>query len=232
MTQRLQGLKREDIPEFEPVLKVIETTMGGFVPNSMFIMARNIDLMSGFGMLSAAVFRGEESAKPSPLKAIMASVRYKLRHIGKPKPEPIPADLRVLVFTAVSLSSGCRYCQAHSALLSANRQVNEGKIDDILNHEESSHYSEAERAALALAFAAGQVPNAVQDQHFDRLKRCFSDEQIIDIVAAIAYMGFLNRWNDTFATLLEEVPRAFASKTLKQVKWDVGQHAASGGAHG
>ncbi|MEM1144336.1 MAG: carboxymuconolactone decarboxylase family protein [Pseudomonadota bacterium] len=224
MTQRLRGLTRHDIRELEPVLKVIEQTMGGFVPNSMFIMARNMELMEGFGMLSAAVFRGEASARPHPLKAMLAGLRYRWRTRRGAKAEPISGDLRVLIFTAVSLSAGCRYCQAHSAMLSAHRQVSAEKIDDILDHENSEFYSAAERAALALAFAAGRAPNETTTQHFSRLKEHYSDEQIIDIVAAIAYMGFLNRWNDTFATLLEDQPLRFASGELKKVPWDVGKH--------
>ncbi|MEM1153426.1 MAG: carboxymuconolactone decarboxylase family protein [Pseudomonadota bacterium] len=225
MTQRLNGLTRHDIRELEPVLKVIEQTMGGFVPNSMFIMARNMELMEGFGMLSAAVFRGEASARPHPLKALFAGLRYRWRTRRNPSAKPISSDLRVLIFTAVSLSAGCRYCQAHSAMLSARRGVSPEKIDDILDYENSEFYSAAERAALALAFAAGRTPNETTAQHFSSLKEHYSDEQIIDIVAAIAYMGFLNRWNDTFATLLEDQPLRFASDELKKVPWEVGKHS-------
>ncbi|MEM1112753.1 MAG: hypothetical protein AAGI11_12655 [Pseudomonadota bacterium] len=226
MAQRLSGNTREELKEFEPVFKVIETTIGGFVPNSMFIMSRNIDLMTGFGFLSAAVFRGEDGAKPNPIKAIWAELRYKFKQRGKPKAEPISSELRVLVFTAVSLSAGCRYCQAHSAMLCGNRDTSAAKLDDILVYDTSEHYSDAERAALALAFAAGQTPNATTDAHFVELKKHFSDEQIIDIVAAIAYMGFLNRWNDTFATTLEKTPLDFTAQTLDKVEWEVGKHGA------
>ncbi|MEO1034855.1 MAG: carboxymuconolactone decarboxylase family protein [Pseudomonadota bacterium] len=226
MTQRLQGRKREDLKEFEPVWQTIEKVMGGFVPNSMFIMSHNIELMSAFGMLSGAVFRGAKTAKPNPLKAILGRIRYELKHFGKAEPEPISDELRVLVFTAVSLSAGCAYCQAHSAMLSGHRDVSTEKIDDILNYADSEHYSAAERAALDLAFAAGEVPNATSDQHFVELKKHFSTAQIIDIVAAIAYMGFLNRWNDTFATTLEKSPFNFATEKLNKVSWEVGKHAA------
>ncbi|MEM9403844.1 MAG: carboxymuconolactone decarboxylase family protein [Pseudomonadota bacterium] len=225
MTQRLEGRRREDLKEFEPVWQTIETVMGGFVPNSMFIMSHNIELMSGFGMLSEAVFRGAKGAKTNPLKAIFARLRYELKHLGKPKPAPISDELRMLVFTAVSLSAGCRYCQAHSAMLSEYHQASKEKVDDILNFEASEHYSPAERAALALAFAAGQVPNATTDEHFVELKKHFSVAQIIDIVAAIAYMGWLNRWNDTFATTLEKSPLDFAKQNLHKVEWEVGKHA-------
>ncbi|MEM7704507.1 MAG: carboxymuconolactone decarboxylase family protein [Pseudomonadota bacterium] len=226
MTQRLTGRRREDLPEFEPVWKTIEQVMGGFVPNSMFIMSHHIELMQGFGMLSEAVFRGASESKTKPLKAILASIRYKFNHRKDPTPEPITQELRSLVFFAVSLSSGCRYCQAHSAMLCAHHDASREKVDDILNYETSEHYSPAERAAVSIAFAAGQVPNATTSQHFDELKKHFSDAQIIDIVAAIAYMGFLNRWNDTFATTLEKSPLDYSNDHLSQVEWSVGRHAS------
>ncbi|MEL7185941.1 MAG: carboxymuconolactone decarboxylase family protein [Pseudomonadota bacterium] len=227
MTQRLLGRKREDLPEFEPVWSTIETVMGGFVPNSMMIMSHNVELMSGFGMLSEAVFRGSKGSKVNPLKAILGRIRYAIKHRGEPEPEPISDELRMLVFAAVSLSAGCRYCQAHSAMLAAHHEASTEKVDDILNFETSEHYSAAERAAIALAFAAGQVPNATTNKHFEDLHEHFSVAQIIDIVAAIAYMGFLNRWNDTFATTLEKSPLDYASQKLDKVEWEVGKHAAS-----
>ena len=227
MTQRLQGRKREELPEFEPVWQTIETVMGGFVPNSMMIMSHNIELMSGFGMLSEAVFRGSKGAKVNPFKAIVGRIRYAIKHRGETEPEPITDELRMLVFTAVSLSAGCRYCQAHSAMLAEHHKASTVKVDNILNFETSEQYSSAERAAIALAFAAGQAPNATTRQHFDDLREHFSVAQIIDIVAAIAYMGFLNRWNDTFATTLEKSPLDYASQKLDKVEWEVGKHAAS-----
>jgi hypothetical protein len=41
----------------------------------------------------------------------------------------------------------------------------------------------------------------------------------------IALFGFLNRWNDTMATELEEHPLALASDVLGGVGWEVGKHA-------
>lgn len=37
--------------------------------------------------------------------------------------------------------------------------------------------------------------------------------------------GFLNRWNDTMATQLEETPRAVGERYLSRVGWDGGKHA-------
>ena len=56
-------------------------------------------------------------------------------------------------------------------------------------------------------------------EHFDKLKEYFSNEQIIDIVSVISLFGFLNRWNDTFGTVIEEVPNNFLEEKLIPVGW-------------
>ena len=52
------------------------------------------------------------------------------------------------------------------------------------------------------------------------MQKYFSDEAIIDIVAVIALFGFLNRWNDTLGTVLEDVPKGFVEDKLKPLGWN------------
>jgi len=194
VVQRLDNVSEAEQKAFEPMRPVIEATLGGFLPNSLFVMAHNPDLVVAFGLLSRAVFRGSERT----------GIKQGLRHIFLKRDPPLGDDLRALIFLAVSYAAGCRYCQAHSVTQAIDRSVTQGKIEALLDYETSTLFSSAERAVLDLAFAAGSVPNATTDQHFVALKQHFSTQQITDIVAAIAYMGFLNRWNDTLATTLEE----------------------------
>lgn len=42
--------------------------------------------------------------------------------------------------------------------------------------------------------------------------------------AAVSLFGWLNRWNDTMATGLEDRPRAFAQSTLAAGGWRPGKH--------
>ncbi|MFK7979497.1 MAG: carboxymuconolactone decarboxylase family protein, partial [Saprospiraceae bacterium] len=81
-----------------------------------------------------------------------------------------------------------------------------------------------ERAALRFGFAAGQVPNAVTEEHFAELRKHFSEKQIVDLGATIALFGFLNRWNDTMGTALEPEAVAFAEKHLVKSGWEIGKH--------
>ena len=47
-------------------------------------------------------------------------------------------------------------------------------------------------------------PNAVEERHFEVLKRYYSKDRIAEIVAVITRFGFLNRWNDTIRTDIED----------------------------
>ncbi len=67
-------------------------------------------------------------------------------------------------------------------------------------------FSDAECAALQVALLAGHSPWRVEDEHFERLWRYYNDDQIVEIMSVISRFAFLNRWNDTLATRLEDAP--------------------------
>ena len=47
----------------------------------------------------------------------------------------------------------------------------------------------------------------------------------LQITGVIALFGFLNRWNDSMATELEEPAAADGRQWLEQRGWGVGKHA-------
>ena len=59
-----------------------------------------------------------------------------------------------------------------------------------------------------------------------RLRKHYTEAQIVDIVAVIALFGFLNRFNDTMATELEASPIEAGKRYLAERGWSVGKHAA------
>jgi uncharacterized peroxidase-related enzyme len=193
---RIAPTPRDNAKEFETVFAVTEAVMG-FVPNSMLIMARDPELLAAFAELSAIIV-----VRPGRLKP----------------------GLKPLIMYMVSRSAGCQYCAAHSASLAALRDVPTRKIEALGQFEQSPEFSEAERAALRFAQAAGKGPNAVGDTEFAELRRYFDDDQILEMVAVLALLGFLNRWNDTLATTLEAGPRNFAECHLAAAGWNVGKH--------
>jgi len=133
--------------------------------------------------------------------------------------------LKRLVAFVASRSAGCQYCMAHTAGGALHFGVSEEKLDAIWSFETSPLFSDAERAALTLAVAAGTVPNCVSDEMFSDMRVHWSEEQIVEIVATVAIFGFLNRWNDTMGTPLEEEPMGIGRSLLTKHRWSPGKHA-------
>lgn len=115
---------------------------------------------------------------------------------------------------------------AHTAGGSLRFGIDDRKLAAVWDYGTSPLYNEAERAALDFAAEAAAQPNAVTDASFARLKRHWSDGQIVEIVGVIALFGFLNRWNDTMATPLEEEPIEVGEKYLASHGWNIGKHRA------
>ncbi len=170
--------------------------MMGYIPNSVLTMAHWPELLDAFRGLVGVIY-GESR---------------------------LDNGFKRLIGHAASLSAGCRYCQAHTGHGAIEQGIDQSKIDALYDFENSDAFSQAERAALALAFAAGAQPNGATDAHFERLGEHYDEPEQVEIMAVIAMFGFLNRWNDTLATSLEDVPAAYANEALAEKGWKRGEH--------
>ena len=139
----------------------------------------------------------------------------------------VSGELKQLVFTVASLASGCRHCQSHGAYHLHKIGVSDEKIQALWSFETSDLFTDAERAALRLAMAAGVAPNMTEPENFVEMRRHFTNIQIIEILAVIAVGGYLNRWNDTVATVTDQESIDFADQVLRQVGWDPGKHVGA-----
>jgi len=196
-TAHVAPLADHELAEVQDIVDLARK-FSGYVPTSFRIMGRKPVLLRAFSGLVTAVMR---------------------------EPGEVPTDIKWLVAHAVSASAGCRYCQAHTAANSAKAGLPVAKIEALMEYETSSTYTASERAAIALALAAGQVPNASTREHFDALRPHFSETGIVEIVAVISLFGWLNRWNDTLVSDLEPAPLDFADTHLRRSGWSAGKHA-------
>ena len=128
----------------------------------------------------------------------------------------VSEELKMLISLIASQAAGCRYCQAHMANLSQIYKASAQKIAAVWDWETSPLFSDRERAALSLAFKASLLPNEADARDFEAVKQYFSDSEIVEIVASIALFGYLNRWNDTMATELEDHPKNVAQSLIGQ----------------
>jgi uncharacterized peroxidase-related enzyme len=169
----------------------------GFVPNSVLIMQRKPKLVKALAQLAAAVWDPES----------LVNVGFKR-----------------LIAHMASRASGCRYCMAHTAGGALHLGVDPAKLEAIWSYASSPLYSEAERVALDFSLAAASVPNAVDDELFAKMRQHWSDDEIVEITGVISLFGFMNRWNDTMATPLEQEPQKVGEQYLESHGWRTGKH--------
>lgn len=113
---------------------------------------------------------------------------------------------------------------AHNAGGSLRSGIKDEKLAAIWEFRTSPLFTDAERVALEFAIAAASQPNEVTDELFAGMKKHWSEGQIVEIAAVVAYFGFMNRYNDTMATPLEYEPIAVAEKHIAAHGWSVGKH--------
>lgn len=218
----IKPLSPEKLKPFKFLLDLVEKNMG-FVPNSMKTMARIPGIMGSFGALGANIIGNTDSISP------LSGIRLAFKNMGwaaknMKREDKVPLYLKNLVSHISSKASGCLYCQAHTIGEAAMHGASKEQLEAIWEFETSPLFDAKEKAALAFGFAAGCVPNAVTEAHFVELRKHFSEEQIIELGATIALFGFLNRWNDTFATQLETHAIANGEKYLAKNGWEIGKH--------
>jgi len=74
------------------------------------------------------------------------------------------------------------------------------KIDALLgDYRKSPLFSKRERLALELAERMTYTGKRVTDSFFKRLKRQFTDEELVELAAVIALENFRSKFNPVFA---------------------------------
>ncbi|MCH2344245.1 MAG: carboxymuconolactone decarboxylase family protein [Pseudomonadales bacterium] len=169
----------------------------GFTPNSIQTMVRRPNIVRAFMQMNQVVlYEGT-----------------------------VDEELKMLVSLIASQAAGCRYCQAHMANLSKIYNASQEKIAMAWDFESCNLFSDAEKAALRLAYYGAMSPSQASQAHFDEVYKYFDEGQVVEIVASISLFGFLNRWNDTMATELEDLPKEVAKDMIGgNFGWEPGKH--------
>ena len=169
----------------------------GVVPNSVLTMQRRPAIARAFTDLNKAV----------------------MENGGR-----VTAEQKRLIGYVASHAAGCRYCEAHTILAAERFGASPERLRDIWEYQTSPHFSDAERAAFDFALAAACVPNAVTPEIQTALRQHWNDDEIVEIVGVIALFGFLNRWNDSMATTLEDIGIQAGNRNLNHTGWQIAKH--------
>ncbi|QDH69380.1 carboxymuconolactone decarboxylase family protein [Marilutibacter alkalisoli] len=182
--------------EVAELAKFFNETLG-FCPNSVLTMMRRPAIAKSFIALNMAVMENR----------------------GR-----VTSALKRLIGYVSSHVAGCRYCQAHTIRAAERYGADADQMEHVWEYRSHPAFSEAERAALDFALAASQVPNAVDEGVQARMRTHWDEGEIVEILGVIALFGYLNRWNDSMATTLEEGAEESGRQWLAHEGWTRGKH--------
>jgi uncharacterized peroxidase-related enzyme len=182
--------------EVAELAKFFNETLG-FCPNSVLTMQRRPAIAKAFIGLNMAVMQNN----------------------GR-----VTSALKRLIGYLASYTAGCQYCQAHTIRAAERYGAAEDQLQHIWDYRTHPAFSEAERAALDFAVAASVVPNSVDASISANLRRYWDEGEIVEILGVIALFGYLNRWNDSMGTALEEAAQESGEQFLVASGWTGGKH--------
>ncbi len=184
-------------PELQKLIEFYEETLG-FCPNSVKTMHHRPHIAYAFIELNKAVM-ANHGRVTSALKRMIAYIS--------------------------SNTAGCRYCQAHAMRAAERYGATSEQLENIWDYKTHPSFSEAERAALDFALAASTVPNSVDDNIAFKLREYWNEGEIVEISGVVALFGYLNRWNDSMGTEIENGAIETGKKLLSKRGWTEGKHS-------
>ena len=195
----VKPLSPEHDKETKELAEFFNETLG-FCPNSVLTMQRRPAISKAFINLNKAVM-ANEGRVTSALKRMIAWVS--------------------------SNSTGCRYCQAHAIRAAERYGAEQEQLDNIWDYRTHEAFSDAERAALDFSLAASLVPNAVDADIKARLYEHWNEGEIVEMLGVISLFGYLNRWNDSMGTDIEDGAVESGEEFLGKYGWESGKHNGS-----
>ncbi len=192
----VQPLPDDHDSDVAELAKFFNETLG-FCPNSVLTMQRRPAIAQAFIQLNKAVMENQ----------------------GR-----VTSEQKRLIGYLTSANTGCRYCQAHTILAAHRYGGSDERLEKIWEFRDSDLYTDAEKAAFEFALAASSVPNAVDDAISNELNKHWDEGEIVEILGVISLFGYLNRWNDSMGTTMENGAVEAGETFLKNTDWERGKH--------
>lgn len=130
----------------------------------------------------------------------------------------LPRRLIELVRLRIAFHNQCRSCMAVRYQSALDDGVTEGLVCSLEKPHEAPDLSEAEKAALAYADLSSTDHFAINDATFAELRRFFSEKEIVELAAFIAYFIGFGRLAASM-DMVEELPETFQDKSCRAAPW-------------
>jgi len=168
---------------------------------------------SGMGRATATLF-AREGAKVAVVDVNLAGAEDTVRRITTAGGQAIAIradvsnseDASSMVSGTVAKFGGLDIIYNNAGIEGEGRfiaEVTEEQLRDLADFESSPQFSEEERLVLRLAVQLTRTPANVADSLYEGLRRCFSEPELAELTAVIAWENYRARFNRTFAVEAE-----------------------------
>jgi uncharacterized peroxidase-related enzyme len=107
-----------------------------------------------------------------------------------------------MIYLRVSFINGCHYCQQHH--VASSKRVGLSAEDwRALKDGNYARYTDKEQAALAYAEKLTRTPHEIADADVEKLKKHFSDAEIVDLHLLVGLVNLTNRFTDPLGLEVE-----------------------------
>jgi uncharacterized peroxidase-related enzyme len=107
-----------------------------------------------------------------------------------------------IIYLRVSFINGCHYCQQHH-LASSKRVGLNAEDRKALKDGNYVHFTDREQTVLAYAEKLTRAPRDITDADFEKLKKHFSDAEIVDLHLLVGLANLTNRFTDPLGLKVE-----------------------------
>ena len=166
--QRIQGA-----PESGPIRKIayrMTRKRLGRVPEPIAVAARHTAIFAAMGAFETALERANK-------------VSHRHKALG---------ELRAAMVV------GCEFCVDIGSMLARESGLTDDELKDLIDWRASERLDETDKLVLEYADAISATPSEVPDELYERMQTKFSDEQLVELTAAIAWENWRARFNWAF----------------------------------
>ena len=115
----------------------------------------------------------------------------------------LPKRYLEIGLVVVSKLNDCEYCVAHHAPRLMDLGLSAEATANILANQVPG-FDEVDTVVRDYAMQVTETPGRIRDAMYERLRKHFSEEQIVELTLRIALCGFFNRFNDAMAIEMED----------------------------
>ena len=163
------------------------------IPNDLHHLFDEMSSYGPFGNLVAAM-----AHRPPIFKHVFGMLTA-LRHEGI-----LPRRYLELAVVTVSKLNGCEYCSAHHSPFLIVEGITPAAVQNILDYEDHQEFSEKDKLVIEYEKQVTNDFNRVRESMFARLRKFFTEPQIVELTWRIALTGAFNRFNDVLHLEIEE----------------------------